>query len=331
MRSGSSSINSASASAASSAATGLDPSVAASSAPPSRPASQPASLPSSSLPLQSRGQNHSIRGTYVASQSVQSQTPSTSPMSNRTALAALPVPGSWRASMGSGVGGSAGTGSAAAPSLPASLPGTSPTAPSQASPGRWRSSLDAASGATGVSMPFDDGTRTAARQVYEESRHYHGTGDVSKQSIRLHGFSNEHKTHGGSAAVRSHYRSSFDGENAPPPQATSYHYLTAAKSQASRYALKASSGRPSLVRTIDVPHAVQMERVMGADRTSSDIPPQHVLGSKMSDPGLEGSVFQQALERAGIQVSEQAASLLLRDVQSDSEHDFSASSSDDER
>ena len=143
MRSSSSSINSAGA-AASSATGGRDPSVAASSAAPSRPASQQASQPSSSVPLQSMSQSRGSRGTYVPSQTVQSQAPSAS-MSPRTTTSALSGSGSWRNSLRPGGGGSAGAGSALAPSLPASLPGTSPTGPSQASSGRWRLSLGSGS------------------------------------------------------------------------------------------------------------------------------------------------------------------------------------------
>lgn len=206
---------------------------------------------------------------------------------------------------------------------------TTPAASPPSSPNR-----EAATEATGqvnIDMTqLGETTHEQVRSVYQASRLYHGTSDESKRSIRAHGFSSNRKVEGGSAAARSHHSAGFEGEDASA-QSVSYHYLTAEKSRASRYALAAKTGGPSLVRTVGVRHDIPMERVMGVDRTSSDIPPQYVVGPKSSDPGPESSVFRQALERAGIQVSEQDAGRLLRDVQSDSESDFSSVTSDDER
>jgi type III effector protein AvrRpm1 len=181
----------------------------------------------------------------------------------------------------------------------------------------WRNDfLDALHG---VPVSTDhEAERETARSVYDEHRHYHGTGEDAKQSIRTHGFRHDRKTAGGSSIVRAGFQ---EGSAAA---AVSYHYLTADKRTASRYARTAKSGGPALVRTLGVREDIPVERVMGVDRTASDIPPRYVIGSKKADPGAESAVFRQALSRAGMEVSEERAGSLLRDAQSDSESDFPA-------
>jgi type III effector protein AvrRpm1 len=162
-------------------------------------------------------------------------------------------------------------------------------------------------------------TAKSARAVYEENRLYHGTGGKSKHSIRANGFSRAHKIDGGSAAASSAWSTESRDENKP-----SYHYLTTERRRADRYAYAAESDSPAIVRTIGVRHDLPLEHIMGVDRTQSDIPTQYIVGSKHSDPGPESATFQKALERANIDVSLQEAGRLLRDVQSDSESDFSS-------
>ena len=174
---------------------------------------------------------------------------------------------------------------------------------------------EAAEGTDGLDTP----TLESAREVYEENRLYHGTGARSKSSIQENGFRHEHKVDGGSAAAISAGSIESQGKHKP-----SYHYLTTEKRRADRYALAAESDSPAIVRTIGVRHDLPLEHIMGVDRTSSDIPPEYVVGLKRSNPGPESAIFQKALKRANINVSLQEAGQLLRKVQSDSESDFSS-------
>ena len=174
---------------------------------------------------------------------------------------------------------------------------------------------------SGGAGSFDKPTLESGRAVYEENRLYHGTGDKVKREVLEHGFRRSHRVDGGSAAARSALGAEFQGQNEPP----SYNYFTTEKRQAQRYAFSSKSGSPSIVRAIGMRDDLPLEHIMGVDRTSSDIPAQYIVGSKSSAPGPESAVFQKALKRANINVSLEGAGQLLREVQSDSESDFSDS------
>lgn len=178
---------------------------------------------------------------------------------------------------------------------------------------------------SGETGSFDASRLESARKVYEENRFYHGTGGREKREVQAYGFRRTHRVDGGSAAARAGWNTESQGENEP-----SYNYFTKEKNKAARYALAAKSGSPSIVRTIGMHHDLPFERVMGVDRTSSDIPAQYIVGSKSSDPGPESAVFQKALKRTNIDVSLQEAGQLLRQVQSDSENDFSSDDNSDD-
>ncbi|WP_232314061.1 alpha,alpha-trehalose-phosphate synthase (UDP-forming) [Ralstonia sp. A12] len=170
-----------------------------------------------------------------------------------------------------------------------------------------------------VLSQFAKSTLKSARSVYEDSRLYHGTGKTSKRSIQAKGFTSRLKVDGGAMAVRTNHKAQFENTKAP-----SYHYLTAEKGRASKYASSEKSRSPALVRTIGIRQDIPLERVMGVERTSADIPAQYVVGSKSSIPGPESAAFHKALESASIHVPFENTGRLLREVQSDSEDDFSS-------
>ena len=170
--------------------------------------------------------------------------------------------------------------------------------------------------------------KPTAKDAYRNSRWYHGTSETSKKSIQRHGFDTGRKRGGATKAISktSQVKSGAVGD------AARHHYLAKDKDNGLFFAELAAPSNPALVRTL-----VISKRELGLEsdpaiprkgrdnpdvmRTASSIPANHVLGSKRNPPGSEGAVFQQALLREGMKVSERVAAQLLREVQSNSEDD----------
>ncbi|KAG0178196.1 hypothetical protein DFQ28_003934 [Apophysomyces sp. BC1034] len=114
--------------------------------------------------------------------------------------------------------------------------------------------------------------------------------------------------------------------------ASRHNYFTSWKRLATGYAKFGSPKNPAIVRTIGTQPDVKYEHDPDSQagrmrdssfRTSDIVPAYYVLGSKKSKPGVDGVVFHRELKRAGVDVSLDQAGRLLREVQSDSEDDFS--------
>jgi len=114
------------------------------------------------------------------------------------------------------------------------------------------------------------------------------------------------------------------------------HFFSTNKHLSRKYAGAAArdEGRPAMVRTLGTMRDFHFEHDSDADdsdmeemsfRTSSDIPSNYVLGSKKSAPGEDAAIFRRELHDVGISLSGGDAGKLLRDVQSDSDSDFSES------
>ncbi len=166
----------------------------------------------------------------------------------------------------------------------------------------------------------DEGLKENASEVYRASVSYHATDEASKQSIRRHGFQRALKTKGATE------QSGF-----PDPDSSQYHYLTASRDRAKAFADQHLSGHPpAIVRVLGAGHAFPIEsdpqsaNSFEGFRTDSDIGPHLVLGSKHGPPAEDAEGFRQQLSQAGVQVDRVRAGELLREVQSDSEDEASA-------
>jgi hypothetical protein len=153
-----------------------------------------------------------------------------------------------------------------------------------------------------------------AKKVYQDERKFHGTDRESKASITANGFRMSKKT------------------NANVWDTDKFHYLAPQKMTAALYA---KPEHPAIVRTIGAhtnKHRASSFEAATTDpaaynewiRTPKDIKSKHILGSKRSPPGANAEVFHDRLKRAGVEKIDTAtAGRLLREVQSDSEDDFS--------
>ncbi|NRF72177.1 hypothetical protein HLB44_34855 [Aquincola sp. S2] len=140
-----------------------------------------------------------------------------------------------------------------------------------------------------------------ARQIYQDSRQYHGTSKGNKAYIQEAGIAGASER-GTMHAVRSTNRT-----------------LTSDKLMAKQIARLGSFGdTPALVRTIGVP----LERPEPFFQTTHAVEPGQVLGSKNSEPGTDAQAFQAELARSRVHVPIDVAGQMLRNVQSDSEDDF---------
>ncbi|VVD59149.1 hypothetical protein [Pandoraea anhela] len=161
--------------------------------------------------------------------------------------------------------------------------------------------------------PEFEGLKRIAKKVYKEERKFHGTDSKGKASIRSDGFQMSKK----------------DNTNAWATDKR--HYLAPQKMTAMLYAKQED---PAIVRTLGAHTNKNRASSFEAStnepgayvewiRTSKDIKAKHVLGSKRSAAGPDAEVFRERMERAGHKIDTATAGRLLRDVQSDSEHDFS--------
>jgi hypothetical protein len=172
-----------------------------------------------------------------------------------------------------------------------------------------------------------------ARDVYEGTRLFHATDAEGKESIRANGFKSSEKTSGLTDNVKASLRQNLspDTYNQLTKEISANHYLTddknLAKSLASGHHQNAPT--PSIVRTIGVkenfetkPDPLAGPFFQHSIVVGSDIPQGYILGSKKSSSGPDSVTFQRALNKAGINISEDKAKDLLKGAQSDSEDDF---------
>jgi type III effector protein AvrRpm1 len=176
----------------------------------------------------------------------------------------------------------------------------------------------------------------SARRVYDQSRLYHGTNLPSKESIRENGFNKDLKSGGASKELEDRLRDiPEDFEDLTSKykgalnSAQNNNFFTSNKEGAKTYARKSLETGPAIARTLGIKESFSVHRDPDSDdhanqRTSSNIPPDYIVGSKKSGSSADGAIFQRELLRAGIPVSPQKAGELLREVQSDSDEDFAA-------
>ncbi|KAG0161965.1 hypothetical protein DFQ30_004663, partial [Apophysomyces sp. BC1015] len=184
---------------------------------------------------------------------------------------------------------------------------------------------------TEVRQLQDSLVKEKLRQVYSQSRLYHGTGYSSKQAIKRTGFdANEKRTGATARRMQTPEEKKIWAEAIAT--ASRHNYFTSWKRLATGYAKFGSPKNPAIVRTIGTQPDVKYEHDPDSQagrmrdssfRTSDIVPAYYVLGSKKSKPGVDGVVFHRELKRAGVDVSLDQAGRLLREVQSDSEDDFS--------
>jgi hypothetical protein len=176
--------------------------------------------------------------------------------------------------------------------------------------------------------------------IYDENRLYHGTTLAAKESIRESGFDKNRKVSGAFEGGLEFFNDSPEVMEELSNNTQQNHHFSSDKETSRLYAGLAAKGAsiaPAMVRTLGIRHDFSLEndqdagdsdQVAVAWRTPSDIPRNYIIGSKKSDSGEDAAIFQRELQRANIVLPESKAGQLLREVQSDSDEDFSDSDED---
>lgn len=166
----------------------------------------------------------------------------------------------------------------------------------------------------------------AAAEIYRDEILYHTTSVAGKGSIQNSGFNMRAKLGGATAELTNKvFMSNEFIENTQ-----THHYAFLDKGIAKEFQqnnLK-ESGEPALTRFFRGSAPLEFDPDYSnpaAVRWGTDIPSDHVLKSARTPATWDESTMMRAkLEERGIDVNEQEAGRLLREVQSDSEDDFTS-------
>lgn len=208
-----------------------------------------------------------------------------------------------------------------------------------------RTSPDAESEENAFSK-FSPAEQDIIKQIYLDNLYLHGTSGYYKEEIRFHGMDIEMKEGGATLASqvidKGARRGNASFSSAAAAEAASFNYLASSapegRALAKRFAKLGSREDPALVRILGSAEKLSLEmdphvkaRPFGghAFRTPNLIPPGHILPSNKDKIQPEAiTFFQEALKRAGIEVSHDVAEDCLETVQSASSQDFTPPPSD---